>query len=579
MTNLDLQALAKQLGLDAAPLAALNITREGRFWLNPERNSDGEITGFATRDDAGHKGFKGGGKRGLTLAWPIDSYAGSSPENPVLIVEGMTDTAAGMAHGFTTIGRPSATGGLDFLRPLTAGLHIVIVAENDSGAGKAGALKIADGLLDTAASVRIIYPPDGVKDLRAWVVDHGCDRAELHAAIRGADLHQRTTVVDKNGLTRRANVIRLADVQPEGVRWLWPERIAVGKLTLLAGDPGLGKSFVTLDMAARVSTGAGWPDDHGQPCEPGGVVLLNAEDDAADTIRPRLDAAGADVSRVVALESVITLDQRTGTEQDATFSLATDLPALEEAIAQVERCRLVVIDPISAYTGRADSHNNAEVRGLLAPLAKLAAERGVAVVAVTHLNKNANGPAIYRSMGSLAFAAAARAVWMVTKDKDDPSRRLMLPAKNNIAPDVNGLAYRIEGEAMAAKVLWDDEPVNCSADEALAPVGDPRDRTDREQAADWLREALQDGPVPSVELFAQAKENGIAGRTLRRAYKDLGGKPMKVDFSGGWCWKLPDEVGQMNHEDSQDGHPLSVGNFGNGGHLRLHDAGGEYGES
>jgi putative DNA primase/helicase len=234
----------------------------------------------------------------------------------------------------------------------------------------------------------------------------------------------------------RPVTVCLANVQPEPLHWLWPGRIPLGKLTLIAGDPGLGKSFVTLDVAARVSSGTPWPDLPDEETASGSVILLSAEDDLADTIRPRLDAAGADAARVVALKGVL-LPESAGVTH---FSLAMDIPQLEEVILQVEDVRLVVIDPVTAYLGRADGHKNAEIRGLLAPLAELASAHRVSVVCVTHLNKAAGTKALYRAMGSLAFAAAARAVWLVTRDKDDPARRLMLPAKMNLAPEVTGLA-------------------------------------------------------------------------------------------------------------------------------------------
>ena len=159
-------------------------------------------------------------------------------------------------------------------------------------------------------------------------------------------------------------------------------------------------------------------------------MLLNAEDDFADTIRPRLDAHYANCERVFCLTSM--------------SDLKRDIGQLRTAIERVENCRLVIVDPVSAYMGQADSHNNSEVRAVLSPLADLAAETRVAVLAVTHLRKG-EGAAMYRAMGSLAFVAAARAAWAVCRDKTDPRRRLMLAVKNNLAADVaDGLAFTIE---------------------------------------------------------------------------------------------------------------------------------------
>jgi len=366
-----------------------------------------------------------------------------------------------------------------------------------------------------------------------------------HAANNGHDLPDVLDEADRlAGLVaeaRRATrsgaavTVNLADVQAEPIRWLWWQRIALGKLTLIAGDPGLGKSFLTMDLAARVSRGAGWPDLPGAPTEAGGVVLLSAEDDVADTIRPRLDAAGADVSRIVALQAV-------NTAQGArTFDLARDLAALEQVITDRADVRLIVVDPITAYCGKTDSHNNTEVRGLLAPLAELASRHRVAVVAVTHLNKSGAGPAIYRTMGSLAFAAAARAVWAVTKDKDDPDRRLLLPVKNNIGADRSGLAFALHNapDVPAPAVAWEAEPIDTTADSALSDdAGEP---SKSDEAAEFLRATLADGPLPASEVEQQAKQAGIAWRTVQRAKRDAGVRSVQQrdgDHVAGWVWEI-----------------------------------------
>jgi hypothetical protein len=177
-----------------------------------------------------------------------------------------------------------------------------------------------------------------------------------------------------------------SDIAPKPLRWLWPSRIPLGKLTLLIGDPGLGKSLLTADIASRVTRGRPFPD--GATCESGSVIFLSAEDDAADTIRPRLDAAGADVSRVHTLEAV-RVQLTDGSLTEKAFNLETDCAALEVALRKHPDVRLIVIDPISAYLGGVDSHSNAEVRGVLARLATLAAQHGVAVLCITHLRKSA----------------------------------------------------------------------------------------------------------------------------------------------------------------------------------------------
>ncbi len=361
----------------------------------------------------------------------------------------------------------------------------------------------------------------------------------------------------------------LSDVKAELVQWLWPGRIALGKLTLIVGDPDQGKSLITLDLAARVSRGAGWPDCPADTAAPGGVVLLSAEDDLADTIRPRLDAAEADVQRVHALTTTKRFDLAAGKEIREPFNIAQHLQALEKAIKEVDDCRLVIIDPISSYLGGTDSHKNAEVRGLLSPLCELAARHHVAIVVVSHLRKG-EGPAMYRAMGSLAFVAAARAAYVAGLDRDDPTgqRHFLLPIKSNLTKDKSGLAYRLDSTFSANKqpvVAWEPTPVAIRADEALNhnPGRDNDSLSERDEAADWLSDALRDGPRPAKEVIDLARQDGIAKRTLDRAKRALNVTAYKGkgDLQGSWFWRL----GEDCHEDCQD---TPVGNLGNLGNLR-----------
>ena len=330
---------------------------------------------------------------------------------------------------------------------------------------------------------------------------------------------------------------RISDIPAQKLSWLWPGRIPLGKLTLFAGDPGLGKSFVTLDAAARVTRGTTWPD--GTPNEkPGSVILLSAEDDAADTIRPRLEAAGADLDKVHVLQAVRRLKPDGQTSLDH-FSLQTDITALQDAAASLDDARLIIIDPISAYLGSTDSHVNSKVRGLLAPLAGFAQTLRIAVVLVDHLSKS-NRPALYRPNGSIGFTAAARAVWFFAKDQDDAAQRLMVPGKMNLAPDQSGLGYSLQEKPDGSVVVAWGGPVSISADALLQPE-DSEERSARVEAMDWLRDYLSGGSVSSSKVFEDAKKAGYAERTVRRAKDALCIKPGKNGFDGGWSWQLPED--------------------------------------
>jgi putative DNA primase/helicase len=385
--------------------------------------------------------------------------------------------------------------------------------------------------------------------------------------------------------------VPLANVAPVVMRWLWPGRIPIGRVTLLVSDPGLGKSLVTLDIAARVSSGTPWPDETRQgdkenrrqgeaPVDlvcsssrclpvslssplpvspsppprvsPASVLLLTAEDSLADTIRPRLEAMGADCSRILAITAV---PGQGGDAVPRQFQLRRDLARLANLLDTVPDCRLLVVDPISAHLGSTSENVNADVHGLLVPLANLARQRNLAVLAVSHLRKQ-QGAAIHRTMGSLAFVAAARAVWVIVKDPDDQRRRLLLPLKNNLAPDVTGLAYTIESTDPDGSgppvVCWSPEPVSATADLILArrPRGRPDD--ERQQAARWLRETLSAGPRLARDIKEEAEVNGFSQGTLRRAFRDVAGQAVREGFGpfGQWLWRLPGVNGQ-----SPDGGP------------------------
>jgi hypothetical protein len=203
--------------------------------------------------------------------------------------------------------------------------------------------------------------------------------------------------------------------------------------------------------------------------------------------------------------------------------------------------------------GKVDSHNNSEVRGLLAPLADLASRFHVAILTVTHLAKTGGNKAVYRAMGSLAFAAAARAVWAITKDPDNSERRLLLPAKLNLARDPDGLAYRIDD----GRVAWEFNPVKMHADDAFAAETanqKPTQRgSERREAIAWLREHLGDKTLPANEVIEAGEQVGFTDRTLRRAYKAIGIPARKESFDGPWLWRLTPASDQPpEHDDTFD---------------------------
>jgi hypothetical protein len=332
--------------------------------------------------------------------------------------------------------------------------------------------------------------------------------------------------------------ILLSTVQPEPVAWLWLGRIPLGKLTILDGDPGLGKSVLTLDLAARVTRGRPMPWEERQPGEerePAGVVLLTAEDGLADTIRPRLDAAGADVARVLALDRI---PEKGGARlpvlpQDAIF--------IRQSVERM-KARLVVIDPITAYLGSdTNTHRDQDVRRALHPLAILAEKTGAAVVAVRHLNKAAGANPLHRGGGSIGIIGAARSGLLVAKDPDNPDRRVLASTKCNLAKMPASLAFDLSNaDNSALRIGWIGESAH-TAESLLAAPRDDEDGGAVQEAVEVLRSILESGPVAAEEVKRDARRAGVSDRTLSRAKGILGVKSKKVGFTGKgvWQWFLP----------------------------------------
>src|SRR5215216_945193 len=251
------------------------------------------------------------------------------------------------------------------------------------------------------------------------------------------------------------DLVLVADVDRELVTWLWRDRIPLGKVTVLDGDPGTGKSTLTLTIAAKVTTGSPFPD--GTRPERADVILLSAEDDIGDTIRPRLEAAGADLSRCWVLPDIHpVVPPEAKPEAPRPPELPADLDALEGMVKD-KAAALVVIDPLMAFlSGQINAHVDQDVRKVLAPLGYMASRTGAAVVVVRHMNKG-QGSALYRGSGSIGIVGAARAGLLVAPDPDDEGRRVLAVSKSNLGPKTSSLAYKIieDERYKVARVVWD----------------------------------------------------------------------------------------------------------------------------
>jgi RecA-family ATPase len=368
-----------------------------------------------------------------------------------------------------------------------------------------------------------------------------------------------TPAAESEDETPFEGLICLDDVEVETIDWLWPSRIAIGKLTVLAGDPGLGKSTLSLDIAARVTHGRAWPDQTEGGNAAGSVILLSGEDGLADTTKPRLITAGANLRKVHAIDSV-----PRGKGKSGPFNLRTDIPWLGRILASLGDARLVIIDPVSCYLGETDDNKNGAVRALLSPLVEMAERCRVAVLLVTHLNKAAGGKSAYRLMGSLAYSAAARAVWMIALDPQDKDRVLMLQSKNNLAPRTSALAYRIK----EGKLQWEADTIDMTADDLLAAeANDEAPTSEKGRAATFLRDMLASGPITSKEIEERAAAEGISKRTLDRAKSKLQVKSRRIieDDTPVWYWRLPDPA-TTSVPDGQRPEDGNVGSLGSRPH-------------
>ena len=454
----------------------------------------------------------------------------------------------------TRLGIPAFTfGGTGDGLPVEAanylkGRRVVILADNDDG-GRAHAEKKAALACEAgAANVRVVQfpelPPKGdVSDF----FQAGGSVEELYARIDAAPAWMPQAVGDSTSASDGLVARCAADIRPKKVDWAWQNRIALGKHSMIGGEGGLSKSQFLAFLAATISTAGMWPADEGT-APLGNVIMFSAEDDPDDTIVPRLMAAGADRSRVRIVEAA------RDASGERLFDLQQDLDALERELEAFGDVKLVTFDPISSYLGsRIDGNSNNDVRRVLEPLSRIAARHQVAIVSLTHSPKGNGSKALNQFIGSAAFVNVVRAAFLVIRDPDDGDRILFLTAKNNLGKDPGSLAYRIgvrfvgeQDDIPAPFILWEDKPVAITANEALAAANrDARDRTATEEAADFLREILADGPVSQKDVEAQADAAGLSWAAVKRAKKSAGVKAERRGIegergAGRWFWSIGD---------------------------------------
>ena len=334
---------------------------------------------------------------------------------------------------------------------------------------------------------------------------------------------------------QRPYLIRtFADIQAQEIRWIWSDLLARGKAVLVGGDPGASKTSLAMDWAARLTTGTPFPgeDDAVQ----GEVLLLSYEDDPADTLLPRFLHCGGDPTRMHLLDKVSDQDEDGG-ERLRLFRLAEDMDALEALLSDRPHIRMVIVDPLNGYFGSgADSFKDNEVRDVIQPYIELARRRDVCIVLITHFTKT-RGPVIHRFMGSVGFVGIARVALAVLKDPEDPDRRVLLPAKNNIGRDDYGFAYRMEGDKPGvARPVYEDAPLRVTAQQ-FADQHEGMEMSKTDACAGWLRGTLGDGPVHSDTIKKRAEHAGYSTSTLNRAKAEVGIESYS-EPGRGYYWRL-----------------------------------------
>ena len=347
----------------------------------------------------------------------------------------------------------------------------------------------------------------------------------------------------------RLSVIRLSDVKPEEVRWLWKPYIPIGKVTLLEGDPESGKSYLSLAIAARVTKGQGLPAYGTQPSQgrtPRNVLLLTGEDGTADTVVPRLLKVGGDSARVFQFTGII----QTKDGKDFETSITLDAVLHIEAALKQHQPELVVVDPFQSFLGsHVDMHRANEIRPVLDGLGRLATTYGCAIVLIRHLKKDTAGGANYRGLGSIDIYAAARSVLLAGKNplppstteslntdiagklKDEKTRCVFAQSKCSLTKSGPAIAYGIDEAGLTL-----NGPVHVTADDILQVRPKLSERGGPEE---FLMKFLGDGAKPAKEVKQVGAENGFSEKQLGKAAARLGVTKKPAGFRQDWQWKLP----------------------------------------
>jgi len=444
---------------------------------------------------------------------------------PVLIVEGEKDVDNLFKLGFTATTNSGGAGKWrDSFSDALKEAHVVIIPDADEP-GRKHAEQVAESLKTRAKSIKILHLPDlqEKQDVTDFLRKHGKEKGKELLTKLIAETPEWWIKEEK------PLFICMGSIEVQEVKFLWKPYIPLGKITLLQGDPGSGKTFIAANIAAAVSTGKPLPyGDIENPVQ-GNVIYQTAEDGIADTLKPRLIQAGADCSKIFTI-----------TEETTNLTLTDE--RLEEAIKQLKP-RLLIIDPLQAYIGaETDLHRANEVRPKLAHIARLAETYEMAVILVMHLNKNGSTKGIYRGLGSIDIPAASRSVLIAGCDSKNPNERAIVHIKSSLAPKGESISYILNENGFSWGGLS-----TLTADDILNYRTPDNDDTALDEAKEFLNDVLQDGPVSANDIYKMAKNAGHSKRTIERAKKELNVTVKKIGFGkeSQWIWELPNNKNSL----------------------------------
>jgi putative DNA primase/helicase len=463
------------------------------------------------------------------VLYRLPELLASPPEMPVFIVEGEKDVERLTAEGLVATCNPGGAGKWrSEYNSALEGRNVVLLPDNDD-TGERHARAVAASLAGTAHRIKLVQlpglPPKG--DVSDWL-DAGHTPEELiNIAQATPDLEDVTDTPEPEEGKAPTRFRCMADVEPEEVDWLWEGFLARGKFGLWEGDPGIGKTFALLAAGTAISRGVALPGMAAPP-EPGNVMLLTLEDDLADTIRPRLDRLGADVSRFYAFDEMLQFDPAGITE-------------LSVEMARI-RPSLLIIDPIMAYIpAKTDIYKPNQIRTITTPLRMLAKAHNCAVVGIRHLTKGQKDRAIYRGAGGMDFVGASRLVILVGMDPDKSGQRAIVQTKSNLGAAALSVNFTLDA---AGNFEWVGSGY-VSAERILATPASEEEQSALEEAMDFLRACLTPYPRKSKDVFKDAQQNSISVSTLKLAKRTLGVAASRhgeegVRGGGVWMWALPE---------------------------------------